>query len=144
MFIMFYICKLVTLLNNSIRPDPDPVELHEEHPSSGDSLSTNRSSGSVISQFLIFHVLYKYCVKQILHCRAVPPNCSAQSPDTASASCINQSIKGRGTETEVSRPGPAIIAHAMGLCSSPLERTKSQQCPAPARQKRSHQTSRSQ
>lgn len=104
------------------------------------SPSQQRSLGSVVCHFLILRVLYKYCGKQILHCRAVPPNCSAQSPDTASASCINQSIKGRGAEMEVDRAGPASSTHAMGLCSSCLERTKPQQCPAPARQKRSHQS----
>lgn len=92
----------MTWLNN-IRCDPDAVELHAGCPSSGGSLSTKRSSGSIICQFLVLHVLYKYCVKQILHCRAVPPNCSAQSADTASASCINLSIKGRGAEIEVSK-----------------------------------------
>lgn len=61
----------MTLLK-SIRPDPDAVELQEGCPSRGDSLLTKRSLGSVICQFLILHVLYKCCVKQILHCRAVP------------------------------------------------------------------------
>lgn len=59
---MFYIFKLVTLLNN-IRPDPDAVELHEGCPSSGDSLSTE------IFKMCHLPVLNPSCALQIL-CKA--------------------------------------------------------------------------
>lgn len=69
---MFYIFKLVTLLN-SIRPGPDAVELHEGCPSSGDSLSTE------IFRICHFPVLNSSCALQML-CKAnfTPQGCAPQ------------------------------------------------------------------